>query len=114
MLWHYSYLNQGGKEKNMDINSFIKEIAMRVTENNDNFMFETIRPYCEEVTQRVIDKKTLVRALTKDLGKTVKHMGRCPNCESEWHLSPQYVRGLDEIYCYRCGMKIILRSRNDS
>lgn len=96
----------------LDITNIVESITTKVTEDYDNFVFETIRPYCEEVTQQVIDKKTLSQALIKHFGQDVRKMGKCPNCNGYWHLYPQYVRGLDEIYCYRCGMKIILRRHN--
>lgn len=89
----------------------VEHVVTKVTEDQDKFIFETIRPYCEEITQQVIDKKTLSQALIKHFGQDVRQMGKCPNCNRDWHLHPQYVKGLSEIYCHRCGMKIVLRRR---
>lgn len=46
------------------INEIINEIVMKATENQENFIFETIKPWCQETTQFKISKQELVRALT--------------------------------------------------
>jgi hypothetical protein len=43
--------------------TFIEKIQTRATEDYDNFIFETIRPYCEDITQQVISKQYLENAL---------------------------------------------------
>lgn len=39
------------------------EIETRVQEDSENFIFETISPFCEQVLQRKISKKELEQAL---------------------------------------------------
>lgn len=41
------------------------EIKTRVIEQEDEFIFETILPFCENVTQRTISKEVLKKALEK-------------------------------------------------
>ena len=41
------------------------EIFIRkVTEDYEKFIFESVYPYCEEVTQQIIPKELLAKALT--------------------------------------------------
>ena len=47
----------------MSINSMVETIATKVTEDTEKFIFETIKPYCEEITKREISKKDLECAL---------------------------------------------------
>ena len=42
----------------------IETFRHKVTEDYDKFIFETVCPYCEKVTQRIIPKELLARALT--------------------------------------------------
>ena len=53
----------------VSINSMVETIATKVTEDTEKFIFETITPYCEEITQREISKKDLERALTQYFSK---------------------------------------------
>ena len=45
------------------INDMTMKISMQVTEDIDNFIFESIKPWCEEKTQMKISKKELQQAL---------------------------------------------------
>jgi hypothetical protein len=42
---------------------FVEEISTKFVEDQENFIFETIRPFCEERTQMKISKQELVSAL---------------------------------------------------
>ena len=57
------------KEETISITSMIKAVAIKVTEDAEKFVFETIKPYCEEITKREISKKDLERALTQYFSK---------------------------------------------
>lgn len=46
-----------------------EKISTQVTESHEEFIFETIRPYCENVVQMKISKRELERALLKYYGK---------------------------------------------
>lgn len=53
----------------MSIDSMVQTIATKVTEDTEKFIFETIKPYCEEITKREISKKDLEQALTQYFSK---------------------------------------------
>ena len=53
----------------ISINSMVETIATKVTEDTENFIFETIKLYCEEITKREISKKDLEKALTQYFSK---------------------------------------------
>jgi len=42
---------------------FTYEIRRRVREDEDNFIFETIEPYCSKIAQQKISKKDLNEAI---------------------------------------------------
>ena len=46
-----------------DITNITYTIAKQVTEETDKFIFETIRPYCEEQSKIIVSKELLKRAL---------------------------------------------------
>ena len=43
--------------------NFTYEIERRVREDNENFIFETIEPYCSNIAQQKISKKDLDEAI---------------------------------------------------
>ena len=45
------------------ISDTMLKITERVLEDEENFIFETIKPYCEEIVQRKISKQELKDAL---------------------------------------------------
>ena len=45
------------------IDEMMHKIATEVTESQEEFIFETVRPYCENVVQMKISKKDLTEAL---------------------------------------------------
>jgi hypothetical protein len=45
------------------ISDTMLEISQRVLEDEENFIFEAIKPYCEEIVQRKISKQELKDAL---------------------------------------------------
>ncbi len=51
--------NGGGTE----LNKFLAEIVCEVTESYDEFIFETVRPFCEKTVKQKITKETLTEAL---------------------------------------------------
>lgn len=48
-----------------NITKVVEEIAMQAKENQEEFIFETIRPYCEDILQMKINKKELEQILLK-------------------------------------------------
>lgn len=54
------------KSTKLDISTdidFTYEIRRRVREDEDNFIFETIEPYCSNIAQQKISKKDLDEAI---------------------------------------------------
>lgn len=45
------------------IDDIINKINRSVRETEDDFIFTTVQPYCETVTERKISKRVLIRAL---------------------------------------------------
>lgn len=45
------------------INEMMYKISTEVTESQEEFIFETVRPYCENIVQMKISKKDLTEAL---------------------------------------------------
>lgn len=49
----------------LEIDKFVQEMTMKATENIDDFIFEVIGPYCEEVSRMTISKEYLKQILQK-------------------------------------------------
>lgn len=52
-----------------DITEMVKEIAMQAKENQEEFIFETILPYCENILQIKINKEELKQILLNGIQK---------------------------------------------
>ena len=55
----------------LEIDKFVQEMTMKATENIDDFIFEVIGPYCEEVSRMTISKEYLKQILTKSVPLSV-------------------------------------------
>ena len=72
----------------LDITKIVEEITMKAREEGDRFIFETVRPYCEEVMKQEISKHDLEEALLQYFGKkpddvpNITEEGKkwCENC----------------------------------
>ena len=53
------------------INSIIYQVAMEFQETEEDFIFQTIEPYCENILERKISKEELTELLL--LGKSFKN-----------------------------------------
>jgi hypothetical protein len=53
----------------LDMTKMVEKIAMQAKENQEEFIFETIRPYCEDVLQMKINKKELKQILLNGMQK---------------------------------------------
>lgn len=93
-----------------DIENFINSIVEQVKETEEEFIFETIRPYCEDVIQRKIDKNFLSSAVLNFRGMNLNNrFNKCPRCNCETHMHPRYLQGRSEYYCWNCGVRIFIR-----
>lgn len=52
-----------------DISKMVEEIAMQAKENQEEFIFQTIQPYCENIIEQRISKKELELALLQYFNK---------------------------------------------
>lgn len=52
-----------------DFGKTVEEIVMQAKENQEEFIFETIRPYCENVLQMKINKEELKQILLNSVQK---------------------------------------------
>jgi len=55
--------------KKADIADMVTKVIMQAEEETDRFIFNTIRPYCEGITQQEISKEILSEALTQYFSK---------------------------------------------
>lgn len=87
----------------------VYNITTKASEDYENFIFETIKPFCEEVMQQKISKQDLIYALSNAKPKPIQIVEGhdiCPSC----HLDiTDSVRGMFECYCKRCGQHITRR-----
>ena len=60
--------NDLGVENDL-VSSIVEKISEKVTETHEEFIFETIKPYCENVVNMKISKRDLEQALLKYYGK---------------------------------------------
>jgi Zn finger protein HypA/HybF involved in hydrogenase expression len=61
-----------------DISRTVEEIVMQAKENQEEFIFEAIRPYCENVLQMKINKEELKQILLNSM----KKQHPCEDCIS--------------------------------
>lgn len=52
-----------------DITKMVEKIAIQAKENQEEFIFQTIQPYCENIIEQRISKKELERALLQYFNK---------------------------------------------
>lgn len=94
-----------GKIPEAPIQNLTAQIALEVEETTEEFIFKTIWPFCQEVTQRVVSKKDLEQALIHYFpkrrivknGERVKYY-ECPTCGGD-------IRK-DQQFCDECGQRL--------
>lgn len=95
------------------INDTILSITQQVKETEENFVFQTLKSYSENIVEREVSKKDLSRAIINYFNTTPIEIrqGRltCNNCYTNLHLYRHELQGLDYIYCYKCGRRMKLR-----
>ena len=55
----------------IEIDIFVQEMTIKATEYTENFIFEVIRPYCEEVSKITVSKEYLKHLLTRSVPLSV-------------------------------------------
>ena len=87
-----------------DCNDFLTNIQTAVTETHEEFIFDTISPFCCEVAQKIVSKRDLQEALTRyyKKGRWIRH-----NYENGWYSLEcdqcHETSGDDSNFCPNCG-----------
>ncbi len=93
------------------IKTITEEISYKITETTEEFIFETISPFCINKVQRVISKHDLTQALLQYYRKTESKtngemfeetFGFKPCINSEFCIIPEKVCEKIEYNCERC------------
>lgn len=95
-----------------DITKVVEEMSIQVMESEEEFIFKTIRPYCENILQREINKKELKQIIlrgSRPKGKWIRELLRnekggcigakmiCSECNND-NKHDEYMR-----FCPNCG-----------
>ncbi len=91
----------------MDMNKTLYEFKFGVEESFDKFVFETISPFCDRITQTKIEKEFLEKALINYNGVKTNSEIICPRCKQLLYIPLEKIKGRKEVYCWNCGIKII-------
>lgn len=87
------------------INEVIKELTMKAMENESDFIFQTIQPYCENIIEKRISKKELELALLQYFNK--------PKLIKEW-LSTFNTESATECFTAVQQLKETINDRGDT
>ena len=88
-----------------DISKMVEKIAMQAKENQEEFIFQTIQPYCENIIEQRISKKELELALLQYFNK--------PKLIKEW-LSTFNTESATECFTAVQQLKEIINDRGDT
>ena len=91
------------------IRSQTHKIVMQVKETEENFIFQTLKSYSENIVEREVSKKDLSRAIINYFNppEVISHPGIiCPNCNTVARYKMSNIEGLKYIYCYKCGRRM--------
>ena len=92
-----------------DIGEFAATMTTRAIEETDEFIFRTISPFCERITEMRISKAELTAALMKQKArKPIREQWRsaCPVCRATLFAGEFDGKEFENHYCPRCGQKI--------
>ena len=112
-----------------DITKVVEEMSIQVMESEEEFIFKTIRPYCENVLQREINKKELEQILVRGASSEhprgmwiyKDHVWKCLCCGGNPHKGTGFVPSKETMktqwkFCNLCGaeMKVMEEEGNES
>ena len=95
-----------------DIHNLVYKVTKQVQESEEEFIITTITPMVENITEQKINKKELTTALLNYYNPSYPTFNediRCNRCDNRLDYRPDKLRGLNEVYCYKCGRRIRLR-----
>lgn len=85
----------------LDITKIVEEIAMKAKENQEEFIFESIYPYCEDVLQIKVNKEELKQILLNGMQKQQPCEEEDLNCtecryyDKEKHHCPRFCQVIE-------------------
>ena len=92
------------------IDGTIFKITQQVKESEENFIFQTLKSYSENIVEREIDKQELTRAICNYFNPDYVYREDagllCERCRTVLHYPRNKIMGLDYIYCYKCGRRM--------
>lgn len=92
------------------VKSETAKIIRQVQETEDNFIFQTLKPYSENIVEREVSKKDLSRAIINYFNPITPfwryNLPRCNTCYTPLLYPLEKIKGLDYIYCYKCGRRM--------
>lgn len=95
-----------------DITKVVEEMSVRIRETQEDFILDTIFPYCQETLQRKINKAELKQIIlrgSRPKGKWIEvgtddnpaeHHFECSECGQRMNWLDEY-----DHYCCNCGSK---------
>ena len=99
----------------METVSFKSKFQTKVMEDTEMFLFRTVQPFCETITERRIEKKDLEQALVKhfprdvmfcDNSMTKLPVSSCPSCFEHINMYAYGESNKIQQYCPYCGQHI--------
>ena len=85
------------------IKSQTDKIVMQAKETENNFIFQTLKSYSENIVEREVSKKDLSRAIINYFNppQVISNSAIiCPNCHTVARYKRSNIEGLKYIYCY--------------
>ena len=93
-----------------DISKVVETIVMQAKENQEEFIFETIQPYCENILQMKINKEELKQILLNSIQRQQPKTGHWIDTGSGQECSEcgeiQYGYDNFRCFCPNCGAKM--------
>ena len=88
------------------IETYVAKFIQQFSEDEENFIFTTIEPFCEEVYERKINKRELAEAITNyregyAIYDYTRNKWQCCKCFRNLN----NLDGLKIFYCKYCGKK---------
>lgn len=83
-------------------NQFVYKMVVKVSEEYDKFVFETIKPYCEKRMRLEISKNELIEAIQKQRPVKPTWQNGKAYCGACGKRIPGKIKA---HYCHKCGQK---------
>lgn len=93
-----------------EIPCFTTKIITRAIESTEEYIFQTISPYCERITETKISKAELTDALMKQKARPliddeISSVNRCPGCRVV--INTRYFGGRQKLISKKNGVRYV-------